>query len=119
MHFRFAGQAGERIERIQHLRGRPFEQPAATAGEQRVAAENVRRAARIGHLEIRDMATRVTGHVENGEIERGRHDVHFIALFEALRQVRNRFSGGAVDGHNLAIQQIGHSADVVGMMVRE
>jgi hypothetical protein len=42
MHARVAGQRRERIQRREHLRGRAFEQAAAAAREQRVAAKHVR-----------------------------------------------------------------------------
>jgi peptide deformylase len=65
------------------------------------------------------VSARVARHVEHVEFERGRCDRHVIAIFETMREMRDRFTRGAVDGHGLAIQQIGHPADVVLMVVRE
>jgi hypothetical protein len=36
-----------------------------------------------------------------------------------MREMLDRLTGGAVHGNGLAIQQIGHPADMVLMMVRE
>ncbi len=65
------------------------------------------------------MAARMAGHVEHAEFERRRGDAHVIAAFQTVREMLDRLAGGAVHGHGLAIQQIGHPADVVLVMVRE
>ncbi len=50
------GQRGERVERREHLLWRAFEEPAAAAREQRVAAKEMRRAGGSARLEIGDVA---------------------------------------------------------------
>ncbi len=113
---------------MQHLLGGVFEQTPAAAREQHVAAEKMRRAARIGRLEIRDMAGRVTRNVDHRQIHRGVLDTHRISAAQTLtaqtlNQMLDALAGRAVDGNAAlglsAIEQRFHAADVVVVMVRE
>lgn len=76
-------------------------------------------AGRIGRLEVGNMATRMAGHVEHAQFERRLGDAHPVAAFQTVSQMLDRLAGRPIDGHILAIQQIGHPADVVLVMVRE
>ena len=62
----------------------------------------------------------MAGHVEHAEhSSAGAAMLDAIAALQAMGQMLDRFAGRAVHGHGLAIQQIGHPADMVVVMVRE
>jgi hypothetical protein len=65
------------------------------------------------------MAARMAGHVEHAQLERRLGDAHVVSAFQAVGQMLDRLAGRSIDRHGLAIQQIGHSADVVLVMVGE
>ncbi len=76
-----------------------------------------------GRLEIGDMAARVARHVEHLELERGLADTHARAARERLADLGDVLARRPVDGHRAGVggmrEQLGHTADVVGMVVGE
>jgi hypothetical protein len=90
VHARVGRERGELTERRPHLRRRAFEQPAASGGEQRVAAEN--RGSTSRRLDECDMAHRVARNVEHIERDPDSRHVHAIAFHERYRATRNRFT---------------------------
>lgn len=79
--------------------------------------------ARPRRLEVCDVAARVARHVDHVELERGRADAHALAARHAERDVLDRLVRGAEHRDRLAFararEQLGHSADVVAVVVRE
>ena len=107
-----AGSAARRSSECQHLRRGSLEQPAAAAGEQRVATEDHRWIERVG--EIGDVARSMAGHIEYRE-RRSQHldaiasaDVDIDAIDVLAAWPVDRGAGGA---------QRGHAADMVAVVM--
>ena len=81
------GQGRQLAQGIEHLGRRALEQPPATAGEERVAAEDERRAVDVGAV-VGDVARRVPGHVQH--LEPKSQDLDVVAFGEALPKIRER-----------------------------
>jgi hypothetical protein len=114
---RVAGQRGQRVERGQHLRGRAFEETAASAGEKRVAAKEQRRAAFGGRKKVRDVPGRVARHIDDLEAQAERFGD--VALHVRREGLGDAFAGGTVHRHARGGVQRGHAARVIGVVVRD
>ena len=113
VHARRVGQRRELRQRRPHLRGRALEQAAAARGEQRVAAEQRRRAAAPSPT-IRDVPGRVARNVEHVE-RRGRCPGTSTRSpsRQRVRAAGNRLARGAEHGHRRVARAARDAADVV------
>lgn len=112
-------QRGERIERSQHLRGRTFEKPATAAGKKRVATKKMRRTVIICRLKVCDMPQGMAWHIEYSQIERRLLKTYPVSRTHGVGQMPDRLAGWPIHRNHMVIQQIGHSTDVIPMVVRE
>ena len=94
-----------------HLRRAAFEQPAATAGEEGVAAEQ------HAFAKVGDMARGVRGNVENAHPHSDTGHVDLIVLHQVAGHAGYRFPLGSEYRYVILRQQIRDSADVVCVMV--
>ncbi len=100
------------------MRGGAFEQPATAAGKQGVAAEKNRlhagRPAGVG-----DVAGRVAGHIQHGQVQVQFGYQHAVALRQRHVAARQAFLRRAIYGKAFDAGQFGYAADVVAVVVRE
>jgi SAM-dependent methyltransferase len=111
-HQRVVSQLRKRIERREHLRSRPFEQPPTAGAEESVPAKE----AAVPHEG--DVARGVPGNVENLELQVERGQRNAVSRGQALH----------LDGQALACRtecegarlrdELGGAADVIRMMMR-
>jgi hypothetical protein len=101
----------ELAERRVHLRGGALEEAPASAGEERVAAKH-----RVG-TEERDVARRVAGNVERGELDAEARHLESVALGEAPVDARGHLARGTEGGTFPAPYQIRDPPDMVRMVV--
>ena len=111
----FPGQRRELPERGRHLRGRALEQPAATAGEQRVSDECHRGA--VDLADVGDVAGRVAGHVKHPQVQRRMFDFHGIAFGQCARAARDGLPGRPEHRNAASCAQRRHAARVIAVMV--
>jgi len=115
-HARGAGQRCKLVERGEHLRRRALEQPPAAAGKQGVAAKQQRPALDFGG-EKRNMPRRVAGYVEHRQAQAQHLDG--AALLQAHERLGDGFARGAIDLRPGGVAQGSHTADMVGVVVRD
>jgi len=109
---RVVGQRSELFQRRVHLLRRAFEQPPAAAGEQRVATEQ--RACPI----IGNVRAGMSGMSSTEEGDAELRNAHRVALGYGPGERRDRLVFRPVDRNAEFLQQLGDSADVVGVVMR-
>ncbi|MNV81988.1 hypothetical protein D3C71_1756960 [compost metagenome] len=109
------GQRGQRIQRLLHLRGCAFEQPAAAARKQRVAAKQQRLGA--GGAEIGDMACGMAGHVYH--LPGAAQQLDLVAALHPGHGLGQGFARRAPDRRAGGRAQCRHATDMIVVVVRD
>ncbi len=104
-------QLCELIERIQHLPGRAFEEPSATACKEGIAAEHDTRS------DVCDMPCRMARDGKNRQLQSEFGKIHGVSFLQPMRECRNRFAPGTVHGNMKKIEEVSVAADVVAMVM--
>lgn len=114
INIRFQRERRQLGERSEHLLRRAFENAPASAGKQRIAAEQ-RPFAKIG-----DMSDRMARHFQYAEtLRRQAGDGNDIAFGNRMIHLRDIFFCGPIDRSRMARKQRVDAADMVVMMVRD
>ena len=111
-----ARQGGQPVKRGQHLGRGAFEEPAAAAREQGVAAEQQGCAIDIAGPEG-NMACRMSGDIEHGPSNA--QCGHGVAIVQRDEGLGDGLARRAPDGGPRGFTQFGHACGVVRMVVRD
>ena len=111
----FVRQRRQLGERCHHLLGCSFEQSPAAAGKQGVAAEEPS----LFPFDIGNMAARVAWYIQNIELQWHFGYLDDMAFAERMRDVRNRLVARPEYRYVEAIEQGGHTIDMVMVVMSQ
>jgi hypothetical protein len=107
------GQCRQLVERVRHLLRRALEQPAATAGKQRVAAKQPL----LVFCKIGNMAAGVARHIQHPESQLQLGEANHVVLAQGVCDLGNCLAARPEHRYLGALQQLRDAADMVSMVM--